>query len=89
MQSKGWDLSFRYKTLQALQAKIYAFVDEQEEDPGLEASYTLHTCQCFWRLIKCPHCGHENRVYHFSWCAVTCQGCKRMVDKYDFTTPTK
>ena len=28
MQSKGWDLSFRYKTLQALQAKIYAFVDE-------------------------------------------------------------
>ena len=40
----------------------------------------------YGRLIKCPHCGHENRVYHFSWCAVTCQGCKRMVDKFDFTT---
>ena len=39
----------------------------------------------YGRLIKCPHCGHENRVYHFSWSAVTCQGCKRMVDKHDFT----
>ena len=38
------------------------------------------------RSIKCPHCGHEKRVYHFSWCAVTCQGCHRMVDKYNFTT---
>jgi hypothetical protein len=38
------------------------------------------------RPIKCPHCGHEKRVYHFSWCAVTCQGCDRMVDKYNFTT---
>ena len=40
----------------------------------------------YGRLIKCPHCSHENRVYHFSWCAVTCQSCKRMVDKFDFTT---
>jgi hypothetical protein len=37
------------------------------------------------RLIKCPHCSHENRVYHFSWCAVTCQSCKRMVDKSDWS----
>ena len=37
------------------------------------------------RLIRCPHCGHEKRVYHFSWCAVTCQGCHRMVDKYEWS----
>tara|TARA_Y100000361_G_scaffold152220_1_gene171197 strand:- start:849 stop:1082 length:234 start_codon:yes stop_codon:yes gene_type:complete len=37
------------------------------------------------KLIKCPHCGHEKRVYHFSWFAVTCQRCKRMVDKTDWS----
>jgi hypothetical protein len=89
MQSKGWDLSLRYKTLQALQKKVYAFVDEQEGDPNWKP-VTRHTrASASGRLIKCPHCGHENRVYHFSWCAVTCQGCRRMVDKYDFTTPAK
>ena len=35
-------------------------------------------------FLKCPHCGNIKRVYHFSWCAVTCQGCKQMVDKYDW-----
>ena len=39
----------------------------------------------YGRLIKCPHCGHEKRVYHFSWLAVTCQSCKRMVDKTDWS----
>lgn len=34
------------------------------------------------RVIHCPHCGAPNVVYHFSWCGVTCDGCKRMVDKY-------
>ena len=37
------------------------------------------------RVIRCPHCGLEKRVYHFSWSAVTCQGCKRMVDKYEWS----
>lgn len=37
------------------------------------------------KLIKCPHCGTEAKVYHFSWSAVTCQGCNRMVDKYDWS----
>ena len=41
------------------------------------------------RVIRCPHCGTEKRVYHFSWAAVTCQGCDRMVDKYDYTTTAK
>ena len=43
----------------------------------------------FGRVIRCPHCGTEKRVYHFSWAAVTCQGCDRMVDKYNFTTAPK
>ena len=37
------------------------------------------------RLIKCPHCGAEHRVYHFSWCALQCMSCKTMVDKYDWS----
>ena len=37
------------------------------------------------RVIRCPHCGTEARVFHFSWSAVTCQGCDRMVDKYDWS----
>ena len=34
--------------------------------------------------IECPSCGHIKRVYHFSWYAVTCQGCKQMINKYDY-----
>lgn len=89
MQSKGWHMSPRAKTLQALQKKVYAFVDEREEDSDWKPVTRNTRARASGRLIKCPHCGHENRVYHFSWCAVTCQGCRRMVDKYDFTTPTK
>ena len=89
MQSKGWHMSPRAKALQALQKKVYAFVDEHEEDSDWKPVTRNTRASASGRLIKCPHCGHENRVYHFSWCAVTCQGCRRMVDKYDFTTPTK
>lgn len=38
--------------------------------------------------IYCPHCGSANRVYHFAWCATTCQSCRAMVDKYDWFTTT-
>ena len=38
----------------------------------------------YGRLLQCPHCGDVKRVYHFSWCATTCQGCGRMVDKYEY-----
>ena len=33
------------------------------------------------RQIICPSCGTVARVYHFSWCAITCQGCRQMIDK--------
>jgi hypothetical protein len=39
------------------------------------------------KIIQCPHCEHKSVVYHFSWCAITCQGCKADVDKQDFFIP--
>ena len=39
--------------------------------------------------IRCPHCGNVTRVYHLSWCALQCQGCDKMVDKYEFEIETK
>jgi ribosomal protein S27E len=33
------------------------------------------------RQITCPDCGEISRVYHFAWCAITCSGCDRMIDK--------
>ena len=35
-------------------------------------------------FLKCPKCGHIGCIYHFSWSALTCQGCKQMVEKYDW-----
>lgn len=36
------------------------------------------------KLIYCPKCASANRVYHFSWCGITCQSCWQMVDKPDW-----
>ena len=33
------------------------------------------------KVIVCPECNHHTRVYHFSWSAVGCLGCKEMTDK--------
>ena len=33
------------------------------------------------RRILCPHCDRIGIVYHFAWCAVTCQHCKAIVEK--------
>ena len=37
-------------------------------------------------VIRCPKCNSTegNRVYHFSWSAITCQNCHEMVNKYDW-----
>jgi hypothetical protein len=40
------------------------------------------------RMIACPHCGTVATVYHFAWCAITCSGCHRMVDKTDWLIKT-
>jgi hypothetical protein len=36
------------------------------------------------RTIYCSECNAPNKVYHFSWSALTCGGCKQMIDKYNF-----
>lgn len=36
------------------------------------------------RRILCPHCDRIGIVYHFAWCAVTCQHCKAIVEKEDW-----
>ena len=35
-------------------------------------------------LIKCPECQHISRIYHLNWCAITCQNCREMINKYDW-----
>lgn len=37
------------------------------------------------KTIYCPHCRNPAVVYHFSWCAIQCQHCDQIVDKYDWT----
>tara|TARA_B100001250_G_C19680302_1_gene735540 strand:- start:783 stop:956 length:174 start_codon:yes stop_codon:yes gene_type:complete len=39
--------------------------------------------------IKCPNCGVYGWVYHFSWCALTCQGCGKMIDKNEWFIKVK
>lgn len=41
------------------------------------------------RIIICPKCNNDTTVYHFSWSALTCQHCKKDVDKYNWKTQTK
>lgn len=36
------------------------------------------------RLIYCPRCNNEERVYGFSWDAIGCQRCRSMVPKADW-----
>tara|TARA_R110001592_G_scaffold263658_2_gene529021 strand:+ start:994 stop:1266 length:273 start_codon:yes stop_codon:yes gene_type:complete len=34
--------------------------------------------------IYCSNCNVKTKVYHFSWSALQCGGCKNMIDKYDY-----
>ena len=34
--------------------------------------------------IICPECNNKQRVFHFSWCALGCQHCHYIVDKYSW-----
>ena len=35
-------------------------------------------------VIICPQCNTEATVYHFSWCALTCQSCGESINKTDY-----
>jgi|1_EtaG_2_1085319.scaffolds.fasta_scaffold150357_2 ribosomal protein S27E len=41
-------------------------------------------------ILRCPKCGSTegNRIYHFSWSAVTCQSCREMVYKEEWGIPS-
>jgi ribosomal protein S27E len=36
------------------------------------------------KQIVCPHCNNNARVFHFAWCALTCQVCHKSIDKYEW-----
>ena len=36
------------------------------------------------KLIECPRCNSELRVFHFSWQGLVCQNCKAAVPKYEW-----
>ena len=38
----------------------------------------------FGRIIICSYCKTERKVYHFSWSALMCGGCRGYVEKYDY-----
>ena len=39
--------------------------------------------------IKCPNCGVYQWIYHFSWSALTCQGCDKSIDKNEWLLEVK
>lgn len=41
------------------------------------------------KLIECPHCNSELRVFHFSWQGLVCQNCKAAVPKYEWLVVDK
>lgn len=38
------------------------------------------------RVIICPKCHESTRVFHFSWSAIICPACLKIVQKGDFFT---
>ena len=39
--------------------------------------------------IKCPNCGVYQWIYHFSWGALTCQGCDKSIEKNEWLVEVK
>ena len=33
------------------------------------------------KVISCPSCKQETKVYHFSWAGLECSKCENMIDK--------
>ncbi len=36
------------------------------------------------KQIVCPRCSQIATVYHFSWCALTCQSCQQSINKSEW-----
>ncbi len=41
------------------------------------------------KLIRCPHCNNETKVFHFSWFGLICQHCRASVPKYEWLLTDK
>ena len=39
------------------------------------------------KVVECPECNHHQIIYHFSWSALGCLGCKQMIEKQDWNLP--
>ena len=67
---------------------LFGCVEEEKVEPfnskGLKRVYKWCRAGKSGKVIVCPHCGHNQRVYHFAWAASGCSSCKAMVDKYDW-----
>ena len=36
------------------------------------------------KILQCPYCLGQSRVYHLRWVTLKCDECKRMIDKYKY-----
>jgi len=36
------------------------------------------------KILQCPKCFNQLRVYHLKWISLECTKCKRMIDKYKY-----
>ena len=36
------------------------------------------------KILQCPICDSPTRVYHLSWRRLKCNGCKKMIPKYEW-----
>ena len=53
--------------------------------PLIYKKITKHTrAKSEGRVIRCPNCNKDGRVYHFGWSALTCVYCHQSSDKYNW-----
>lgn len=41
------------------------------------------------KMIYCPNCNGDAKVYHFSWSALVCKHCDAVVEKYEWRLAPK
>lgn len=54
------------------------------ETTGNVNRYTRAPRGGFGKLIRCPRCEWDTRVYHFRFTALQCAGCRGEIAKNDF-----
>ena len=36
------------------------------------------------KILQCPICDNPTRIYHLSWLALNCEGCGKIIPKYEW-----